>query len=44
MSKEIIMSHHPIAGSALLLGLVATSTFLLCSADVLSHIPLFFAH
>ena len=41
MIKENIMSHHPVAGSALLLGLVATSTFLLVTADVLAHIPFF---
>lgn len=36
------MSHHPITGSTLLLGLVASTTWLLCSADVLAHLPLFF--
>jgi hypothetical protein len=41
MTKENIMSHHPIAGSALLLGLVASSTFLLVTADVLAHFPFF---
>jgi len=38
------MSHHPFASSALLLGLVASTTWLLCSADVLAHIPLFFSY
>lgn len=34
------MSHHPYASSAALLSLVATATWLLCSADVLSQVPL----
>ena len=34
------MSHHPYASSAALLSLVATATWLLCSADVLSQAPL----
>lgn len=38
------MSHHPITSGALLLGLVASTTWLLCSADVLGHLPLLFAH
>lgn len=33
------MSHHPFASSAVLLSLVASATWLLCSADVLTHIP-----
>jgi len=41
MNKENIMSHHPVAGSALLVALVAASTFLLVSADVLHHLPFF---
>ena len=41
MTKENIMTHHPIAGSALLLGLVASSTFLLVTADVLADFPFF---
>lgn len=36
------MSHHPYTSSALLLSLVASATWLLCSADVLLHMPLFF--
>ena len=36
------MSHHPFASSAVLLSLVASATWLLVSADVLTHIPLFF--
>ncbi len=36
------MTHHPYASSALLLSLVASATWLLCSADVLAQIPLFF--
>ena len=34
------MSHHPYASSAALLSLVASATWLLCSADVLSQLPL----
>jgi hypothetical protein len=36
------MSHHPYASSAVLLSLVASATWLLCSADVLSHIAPYF--
>jgi hypothetical protein len=35
------MSHHPYATSAVLLTLVASATWLLCSADVLAHMPYF---
>ena len=34
------MSHRPYASGAALLSLVATATWLLCSADVLSQVPL----
>ncbi len=36
------MSHHPFASGAVLLSLVASATWLLCSADVLSHMSLVF--
>lgn len=36
------MSHHPYTSSAVLLSLVASATWLLCSADVLMHVAPFF--
>lgn len=41
MNKENIMSHYPVAGSALLLGLVAATTAVLVTTDVLAHLPFF---
>jgi len=34
------MSHHPYTSSAALISLMVTATWLLCSADVLSQVPL----
>ena len=36
------MSHHPYISGALALSLAASATWLLCSADVLTHIGPYF--
>lgn len=36
------MSHHPYTSGAVLISLVASATWLLCSADVLMHIAPYF--
>jgi hypothetical protein len=44
LKQEISMLHSPMTAGMLLLGLVISTTYVLCSGDVLAHIPLFFAH